>query len=288
MNNKIIKIKMNIYKLWNRVIPPLLHGDTKIIKTKHNFSMYIYKRDRVISKEINDTGIWEPLETNFLLSNLNKNDCFIDIGANIGYYSFLASTIIGNEGFVYSFEPTSSHFNLIKETIKLNKFYNIKPFNVAICSDDSFRKIYLNYKNFGNLSLMKKNVRFNLLHEYIQCVNGDNFFKIQNIGKIDFLKIDVEGFENIVLKNLQNIIADNSKHIIIMLEIWNKNLFDKGEATGFNKNIYSILSSFVNILYIDKRKNKLTYIDGINFFNTDEYKNEDMINIILSNKELQY
>ena len=223
-------------------------------------------------------------ETNIIRNNLKNDDVFVDIGANIGYYTLLASQILGEKGKVYSFEPTSSHYKMMISSIKKNKFKNIIPYNLAVSDSNSYSKIYLNYKNFGNISLIAKNVRYRFLFEYIDCVDGKKFFKKEGIESINFLKIDVEGFENIVLNNLQEIILNNMQHLIIMLEIWNKNLVDQGK---FKVEVKKILDSFTYIYFINKQTGKIELLNGLEDLKNLSQNGVDMLNILLSNSELK-
>lgn len=70
------------------------------------FPLVAHRRpDHFISKELVHRGIWEPYETQVLLSHLREGSVFLDLGANIGYYTVLASKRCGPGGRVHAFEP---------------------------------------------------------------------------------------------------------------------------------------------------------------------------------------
>lgn len=64
----------------------------------------------------------EPSTTELLKHLLKRSDLFVDIGANIDYYSLLAVSILGTSGKVYSFEPSQQTYNRLRENITLNSF----------------------------------------------------------------------------------------------------------------------------------------------------------------------
>ncbi|HEC40861.1 hypothetical protein LCGC14_0823950 [marine sediment metagenome] len=70
--------------------------------------------------------------TKTLLKFLKKGDTFIDVGANIGYFSAVGAGLIGKKGEVYSFEPVPSIFNKLSILLKLNKNYNFFVNNFAL------------------------------------------------------------------------------------------------------------------------------------------------------------
>lgn len=68
-----------------------------------------------------------------LLKNfIKKNDVVLDVGANIGRYSFKFSSLVGKRGFVYSFEPMSKSFFILASLVYLSKKKNIIPIKIAL------------------------------------------------------------------------------------------------------------------------------------------------------------
>jgi FkbM family methyltransferase len=68
-------------------------------------SRFECRTDDVIPRRIYEFGVWEPFVSAVAASRLGPGDTFIDIGANIGYYSVLASMIVGPSGHVVAIEP---------------------------------------------------------------------------------------------------------------------------------------------------------------------------------------
>ncbi|MEP1593250.1 MAG: hypothetical protein ABJK20_01700, partial [Halieaceae bacterium] len=55
-------------------------------------------RDQVISHRLRETGIWEPYETQLVLTLLQEGGVFVDVGANLGYFTVLAAARVGEQG----------------------------------------------------------------------------------------------------------------------------------------------------------------------------------------------
>lgn len=142
----------------------------------------------------------------------NKNELIIfDIGSNVGMYSLLFANTFNKYNKIYSFEPIKKTFNFLEKNIKLNNYSNIEIFNFG------FTNIEGNYNiGFPNPNI---NERYNNINkndtglcslfgtenkELIYCDTLDNFIKKNNINKIDFIKIDVEGSEFNILKGGYN------------------------------------------------------------------------------------
>ncbi len=144
-----------------------------------------------------------------------KNTAFMDIGANIGYYSVLLSKLFSK---IYAFEPVSSTVNILKKNIVLSGSANISHLNYALSDNAGNEQINL-YDNSGQNSLVR---RKDVDGQYIQCsgiqsvelVSLDGISKKMNFLKPGLMKIDVEGFEINVLKGAKNTIED-AKPIII-------------------------------------------------------------------------
>src|SRR5882724_8143015 len=74
---------------------------------------------------------YEP-ELEYLRSLLFPGATFVDVGANLGIYTLVASRIVGHSGRVIAFEPSSQSFSLLKANITLNGFTNVQVYPAAV------------------------------------------------------------------------------------------------------------------------------------------------------------
>ena len=190
----------------------------------------IYKRGFVfffndtISKEISIFGTYEKEQLNKIIdiTKSKKRRICLDIGANIGNHSLFFSNFFEK---VISFEPHYKTFQVLKINTKNNK--NIKIFNLAL----SNKKSFLYFKdtqttNMGGNSLHKTGefkVRVNRLDNIIYS------------KKIDFIKIDTEGYEYRVLIGMKKLLANNNP--IIMYEFDAKNYTENDDTIKYLKKL---------------------------------------------------
>ena len=167
-------------------------------------------------------GLHDFSEMSFLLHFLRRDDLFIDIGANIGSYSLLASGEIGCQSIC--FEPSVSTYGNLIDNININKLQSkVRTLNMAIGSEKT------------ELSFTKSLDTMN----HITNENGDNSIKVKvdtlddilNKGKIPILiKVDVEGYETEVLKGANSTLLNNQLKAIII------ELNGSGKRYGFDEN----------------------------------------------------
>jgi FkbM family methyltransferase len=178
-----------------------------------NLKFYARKGDAGIVANVY-YGLYEFNESMFLLHFLRDNDTFLDIGANIGHYSLLASGI--NRCKSYSVEPIPVTYSRLNEQIHLNKLQDkIQTYNIGLgntCSELYFS----NDKN--TMNKVVDSTYPNALKIPVQTV--DNLFKEIDITLI---KIDVEGYEKFVLEGSHETFKNQSiKAVIIEINFSNQ------------------------------------------------------------------
>lgn len=181
-------------------------------------------------------GYYEKLPTKLFKRMIKKGDTIIDVGANIGYYSIMASELIGGSGKILSFEPVSKTFKRL--SVNVSPLSNIKAHQAACGQENGKISIYDFGDSISAGSRISSPPEIDIPYtiEEVSMIKLDDFID----GKVDVVKIDVEGYELNVLKGMQKIIASNP-NIKILLEV-NKDLLIK--ATTSPQEIFSYLKSF--------------------------------------------
>jgi len=149
---------------------------------------------------VKNTEIWEKESLNIFYNLVNKNENvnIVDIGANVGLYSLYAKYLPKSQ--FYSFEPYKFTYDILNDNIKLNDITNVKTYNLGIA--DKKGKTILNVcLTHDGLNTMGNNpLRFNNITPIeVEIDTLDNIFFNNNI-KVDFIKIDTEGYEYFILK----------------------------------------------------------------------------------------
>jgi FkbM family methyltransferase len=129
----------------------------------------------------------------------------IDAGAHRGYYTLLASSILGNEGKVISFEPSPRERRWLGLHVKINGRKNVVIEKSALGSKEGAAEFYLSLGHQTGCSSLRppKGVKYNLPVK-VPVVSLDQYSSVSGIPRIDFMKIDVEGAERDVILGGRN------------------------------------------------------------------------------------
>lgn len=144
-----------------------------------------------------------------ILSSLKKGDVFVDVGANVGYYTIIISKIIGNNGQVISFEPTPMTAKVLLFNIKLNGLNNVKVIQKAAWIDKGSKPFVVPEGFFGWASIQKNTNKIDKFE--VETLPLDDLFEIH---KIDLLKIDAEGSEYAILQGGLNALEKTSSIVL--------------------------------------------------------------------------
>ena len=154
------------------------------------------------------------LDEIFCLQNvIHKNDVVIDVGANIGRWSLFVAHLYKTQ-MIYAFEPFQETFMKLQKNISLNQQFKIQTVNQAV--SDSEGKIAMSVRDCFNTGMNQINLASP--DKNLSAVRLDFFCEINNIQKIDVIKIDVEGFEMNVLKGSENLIKQWHPKIICEID----------------------------------------------------------------------
>ncbi len=151
-------------------------------------------------------GGWEAETTRLFKELAKEGDVIIDIGANIGYYTLLASKIVGDSGKVYAFEPDPTNYRVLSSNIELNGCKNIVTEQKAISDANGSVTLYLDNKDVGAHTIYKNGkVKRQVV---VDSVTLDEYFKGKEYP-INIIKMDIEGAEMAAIRGMGKIIAFN-------------------------------------------------------------------------------
>ena len=121
-----------------------LEGSTYEIDPDDQAMTYVILRD----------GMWEPAETALIRSQLKPGDTFIDVGANFGYYTVLASKLVGPTGRVIAFEPDPRSFQLLERNVARNGCTNVVLEQKALADKPGTLTLHVSDSNRGAHSVI--------------------------------------------------------------------------------------------------------------------------------------
>jgi len=149
-----------------------------------------------------DHAGYEPEVTSAILSVLQESHTFFDVGANLGYYTLLASKKVGSSGRVHAFEPAPAQFEHLRLNARLNRAANVVLNNIALAEAKGEREMLLSLgwnqgtHSFGATEGPTKAYR-------VPCATIDGYVVSNGLERIDAMKVDVEGAELLVFRGAE-------------------------------------------------------------------------------------
>ena len=160
-------------------------------------------------------GGWENTETECIRTHVKKGDLVIDIGANIGHYTVLFSCLTGPQGKVYAFEPDPENFDLLSKSISYFRLQNVVPEMKAVSNTASTRRLFLK-DGTSNHFYHASDTDCNDAFIDVNTISLDEYFSDSG-QRIDFIKMDIEGAEMLVLQGMSRVL-DRNPNIKIVFE----------------------------------------------------------------------
>jgi len=207
------------------------------VKTKFGYSINVFVSS---SQDLHLANITDYKKDSIgvLIDQLNQGDVFFDIGANIGFYSFLASQKVTEMGRVYSIEPSFREYTRLINGIVKNRCSNIVPFNLALSQENREHVFVISSFHTG---LNKLQNSINQTEAKILCSTFklDTLVNSLGIQYINLLKLDVEGAEYMVLQGMQETL--HAKKIgKLVVEITDRFLLEFGSSKS---RLYEFMTS---------------------------------------------
>jgi FkbM family methyltransferase len=159
---------------------------------------------------------YEPQLLKYLNQYLCPGGVMFDVGANLGIYTLVAAYIVGHQGQVYSFEPDPQNNPWLQKNIGKNNLTNTHVFDVALASTYGETILYQDVTTHRTSSLVAgawNPDSASTQRIMVKTIPLDHF--VHQIERLDFIKIDVEGFEYEVLKGAQNLLSTFKPKLLI-------------------------------------------------------------------------
>jgi FkbM family methyltransferase len=248
----IILITRNIGRNWfsKRMIfflrkIVILVSDDCIDTELFNAKLRLYTKGNVSEKRaLFSPQIFEKEERDFIASKCNDHSIFIDIGSNIGLYSFSVGSVYKTfkNTKIYSIEPHPFLFQRLKYNASLNMDIPIYPREIALMDKSGKFKLDTPNENLGQGKISHSGQHEVIAKSLIDFVNDES------IESIAAIKIDVEGNEENIIIPFLDIAEKKLLPLIIILEknddAWKTDLLKKLKYKG----------------YIVKKKTRMNYI----------------------------
>jgi FkbM family methyltransferase len=197
-----------------------LGNNRALTTTVDGHKIFVDTRDISLAPHILLDGYWELWITQALRREITPGSFFIDIGANVGYFTVLAADWVGPAGRVLAFEPLRELAELVHSSLSVNGFLGrakIEPLAVTSCSGES--TLYRWKRHLAGSSLVDgSQLAASFLDEVesisIRTVSLDEYLPSGTV--VDVIKIDAEGAEAGILKGAERVIVESPEIRIVM------------------------------------------------------------------------
>jgi len=266
--------KISTQKYWrfvrhfSHLLFPSAGGNGRLARIYGNTHILVNYQEKA-GRDIIAGVDFERLETEVVKNLIKPGDIFFDVGANTGYYSLLASELVASGGFVHAFEPASITYEILHTNTRLNGLKNILLNRLAVSDKPGEAELLINTQS--GLTSMGNTRRGEFIGvEKVQVITLDEYVKDNQITRVDFLKLDIEGFEGHVLRGAKRLMHEQ-KDMVILIELAEKNY--RPLNLSVNEVMDWVRKQGYEIWEIDPQQNRLVFLPG----SKPEYVNHNFI-----------
>ena len=206
--------KINIAKAAYYVVATvrgLLGRSLQSVRVKRGGIQWLLDLKEGIDFSIYILGGFEPSTLRLYNKLVKSGDVVLDIGANIGSHTLPLAKLVGDNGCVYAFEPTDFAVNKLRNNLNLNPdlVKRVSICQAMLVSNENTlveQELFSSWPLVGSDNLHEKHKGQLMATVGASAVTLDNFIKENNITQIDFIKLDVDGFEYSVLSGGEKIL----------------------------------------------------------------------------------
>ena len=211
----------------------------------------------LIQRTILYFGVWEPDISSVIESSLSPGDVFVDVGANIGYDTLLASRLVGGTGAVVAIEASARTFALLTRNLALNEAGNVRAVNLAVSDRETTLDLYeVNDRNIGAATTLAS--RGGTPLQSVDARPLETILSPDELARVRLIKMDIEGAEPPVLRRLLDTLPLYPATMDVLVEatptgdgVW-ADLFERMARAGFCA--YGIENSYELEWYLTWRK----------------------------------
>ena len=158
------------------------------------------------------TEDWEPYTEELFQNAIKPGSTVLDLGAHHGFFSLLASRMVGDEGMVYAFEPAPENFQILEKNIELNQLTNVVAINKAVGDATTTMSFFIEKENDVQGSLYST-LRSNEFTIPVECITIDDYM---DGAPVDVIKMDIEGGEPYALAGMTKTLSKSTDPVLFI------------------------------------------------------------------------
>jgi FkbM family methyltransferase len=202
-------------------------------------------------------GVWEPRMTQWLKRRLGPGDTFVDVGANIGYFSVLASQLVGPSGRVVAIEASEAFNQRLAQNARLNGCANIRAAHTAVSDKrQTLTFILASSANMGANSIVPYDGPAESTFD-IEAYPLPDVLEADEIATARVIKVDVEGAEGSVVRGMAPLLDRLRPDAEITVEVTPERMEQLGDSVeelldtmrGAGFNVYRLANEYAAASY---------------------------------------
>lgn len=205
----------------------LLSRDGKVIRNIQGSRMILDLNDIGISRELAIYGVHENNSTQEVKRVIKPGMKILEIGANIGYYALLETKLAGPTGYLYAIEPAPYNFDLLRKNIELNGIKNVDLHQAAFAEKSGKARFYVYDRSNLSSFIKREDMGMASVEVDVELMTLDDFLGSKTV---DFIRMDVEGYEREILRAGENALSRPNKPKYFFIEVHSDLLHQKGSS----------------------------------------------------------
>jgi FkbM family methyltransferase len=190
-----------------------------MLATVHGCKLWVNTDDKTVRDSLLVYGTHEAYQTEILLALAKPGMTFLDVGANIGYYSVVLAGIAGATGKIYAFEPEPTNLGFLCRNIDENGFKNIVPVAKALFDKDGAAALHIDSQHLGSHALSVQTGDGASCSLNVETITLDTFADRELGGhRVDLIKIDAQGAEAHILRGGRRTLTTDKPAILLEFE----------------------------------------------------------------------
>jgi FkbM family methyltransferase len=216
--------------LWNRVVNPYLAWQSREFVAPTRFGQRLAGNTKdMIQQYIYYFGLWEADLTDWISQQLGPGDTFIDVGANIGYYSLLGSTRVGPSGSVVAIEASPTIFQQLQANLNRNHTANVRSVNMAASDRRGTLQLFRGPAHNGGETSLFQGKGFEP-DVAVEAASLAEILQPHEISNARLIKLDIEGAEGAVLPGLMTLLKSGRPDLELIVEFHPQYLTEPGKG----------------------------------------------------------
>jgi FkbM family methyltransferase len=227
--------------VWAYVVTPFFQYSNSpfVSTTVFGATMAGNTEDR-IQRHLFYFGVWEPNLTEFLRGRLREGDVFVDVGANIGYFTLLASRLVGPTGKVLAIEASPKIFAKLSDNLTRNRSNNVEAINAA--ASDRKGTVQIFFASDANIGATSTISRKGSSYECDMAADSlDALLAQKAVTNVRFVKIDVEGAEWLVVAGMGGLLKSARPDLEVLVELMPTFLHAHGKTV---EDVFAIFAGY--------------------------------------------